>query len=131
MQKRVLIVDDDLEQIEFASSLLEENGMIPIVAMDGDEGIRKAITERPELILLDILMPQKGGIAMIRELKENPETRDIPVIIITGISRGQDFEEKLLTRGFSLPPPYGYIEKPMKPEILLEMIKNVSKPQQK
>lgn len=122
MAKKVLIVDDDVEQIDFASAVLEENGYIPISATDGIEGMDKVKTEKPDLILLDILMPEKGGIAMYRDLRNNDETKDIPVIVVTGVSRGQRFEERMMGRGPNIPAPDGYIRKPMKPEVMLKLL---------
>jgi CheY-like chemotaxis protein len=122
MEKKVLIVDDDVEQIDFASAVLEENGYIPISATDGIEGMDKVKTEKPDLILLDILMPEKGGIAMYRDLRNNDETKDIPVIVVTGVSRGQRFEERMMGREPNIPAPDGYIRKPMKPEVMLKLL---------
>jgi len=125
MTKKVLIVDDEPEAIDFASAVLEENGYIPISAEDGIEGMEKVRAERPGLVLLDIMMPGKGGIAMYRDLRKDEETRDIPVIIITGVARGQRFEESMMRKDPDIPLPDGYIEKPMKPEGLLKLVKKL------
>ncbi|NVL90410.1 MAG: response regulator [Desulfobacterales bacterium] len=122
MAKKILIVDDEPEQIDFASTLLEENGYMPISAMDGVEGMKKAKTENPDLILLDILMPEKSGIGMYQDLKNSEETKNIPVIIITGVARNEHCGSLILTQGKNLPAPDGYIEKPMNPDIVLELI---------
>lgn len=122
MAKKILIVDDEPEAIDYASAVLEENGYIAIGAEDGIEGIEKARVEKPDLVLLDIMMPGKGGIAMYRDLRMDEETKDIPVIIITGVARGQRFEESMMRKDPDIPLPEGYIEKPMKPEGLLELI---------
>jgi CheY-like chemotaxis protein len=122
MAKRVLIVDDEPEAIDFATAVLEENGYLAISAEDGVEGMEKVKAEKPDLVLLDIMMPGKGGIAMYRDLRKDEETKDIPVIIITGVARGQRFEESMMRKDPHIPLPDGYIEKPMKPEGLLELI---------
>jgi len=122
MGKKILIVDDEPEQIDFASALLEENGYTPISATDGLEGMRMVKAEKPDLVLLDIIMPEKGGISMYRDLKSNEETKDIPVIIVTGVTRGERFEEQMIKKDPELPPPDGYIEKPMKTDALLKLI---------
>lgn len=127
MAKRVLIVDDEPEAIDFASAVLEENGYLAIGAEDGVEGMEKVRTEKPDLILLDIMMPGKGGIAMYRDLKKDKETQDIPVIIITGVARGQRFEESMMRKDPDIPLPEGYIEKPMKPDGLLKSVKELLK----
>jgi CheY-like chemotaxis protein len=122
MAKKILVVDDEPEAIDYASAVLEENGYIAIGAEDGIEGIEKARVEKPDLVLLDIMMPGKGGIAMYRDLRMDEETKDIPVIIITGVARGQRFEESMMRKDPDIPLPEGYIEKPMKPEGLLQLI---------
>lgn len=127
MAKKILIVDDEPEAIDYASAVLEENGYLAISAEDGLEGMAKARAEKPALILLDIMMPGKGGIAMYRDLRKDEETRDIPVIIITGVARGQRFEESMMRKVPGIPLPDGYIEKPMKPEGLIEAVKDVLK----
>jgi CheY-like chemotaxis protein len=122
MGKMILIVDDELEQIDYASAVLEEQGYVPIGATDGIEGMEKVRRERPDLVLLDIMMPEKGGIAMYRELKGDQDTRDIPVVIVTGVTRGQKFEERIMGQEPGVPAPDGYIQKPMKPEALIALV---------
>ena len=127
MAKKILIVDDESEAIDYASAVLEENGYIAIGAEDGIEGIEKVRAEKPDLVLLDIMMPGKGGIAMYRDLRKKQETKDIPVIIITGVARGQRFEESMMRKDPHIPLPDGYIEKPMKPEGLLRLVEKLLK----
>jgi CheY-like chemotaxis protein len=127
MAKKVLIVDDEPEAIDFASAVLEENGYLAISAEDGIEGMEKVRAEKPDLVLLDIMMPGKGGIAMYRDLRKDEETKDIPVIIITGVARGQRFEESMMRKDPDIPLPDGYIEKPMKPEGLLKLVEQLLK----
>jgi CheY-like chemotaxis protein len=122
MGKMILIVDDELEQIDYASAVLEEQGYTTIGATDGIKGMEKVRGERPDLVLLDIMMPEKGGIAMYRELREDQDTRDIPVVIVTGVTRGQKFEERIMGQESSIPAPDGYIQKPMKPEALIALV---------
>ena len=125
MGKKILIVDDEPEQIDFASTLLEENGYVPISATNGIDGMKKVKTERPDLILLDILMPERGGIGMYQDLRQSEETKNIPVVIVTGIARGGRFEEFMLTQGQDIPSPDGYVEKPMNPEVVLQLVSDL------
>ncbi len=125
MKKRILIVDDEPEQIEFASTVLEQNGYIPIVAANGVEGMKIVKREKPDLILLDILMPEKSGIGMYHDLKHDDETKNIPVIIVTGVARGGHFDNLMMRQGEALPPSDGYIEKPMNPDNMLKLISDL------
>ena len=81
--------------------------------------------EKPDLVLLDIIMPEKGGISMYRDLKRDEETKGIPVIIVTGVTRGERFEEQMIRQDPELAPPDGYIEKPMKTDALLNLIREL------
>ena len=125
MAKKILIVDDEIEQIDFASTLLEASGYTLITAMDGREGMKKAKAENPDLILMDIMMPGQGGIGMYQDLKHDDETKHIPVIIVTGITRGQGFDDALVRQDQDIPGPEGYIEKPMNPEAVLKMVNDL------
>jgi CheY-like chemotaxis protein len=125
MKKKILIVDDEPEQIEFAAMVMQENGYIPISASDGEEGMKKVHTEKPDLILLDILMPEKGGLGMYKDLKQNEETRNIPVVIVTGVARGGDFQDRMIRQDENLPPPDGYIEKPMNPDAVGKLVNDL------
>ena len=124
-KKKILIVDDEPEQIEFAAMVMQENGYIPISASDGKEGMKKVHTEKPDLILLDILMPEKGGLGMYKDLKQNEETRNIPVVIVTGVARGGDFQDRMIRQDENLPPPDGYIEKPMNPDAVGKLVNDL------
>ena len=125
MKKKILIVDDEEEQIDFASAIVEDNGYEAISAKNGLEGMEKVRRECPHLILLDIMMPEKGGIGMYQELKEDEATRGIPVVIVTGVARGGPFDEELLTQGGLIDPPDGYVEKPMKPDDIVRLLKSL------
>jgi len=129
--KKILIVDDEVEQIDFARTVLEESGYTSISAMNGEEGMKKVRDEKPDLVLLDILMPRRGGIAMYHDLKHNEETRNIPVIIITAIAKvdsgplGAHFKDIMMREGQDTPAPDGYIEKPMNGDRLLKLIRDL------
>lgn len=125
MGKKILIVDDEVEQIEYASTVLEASGYTPIMAMDGKEGMKKVKEEKPDLILMDIMMPERGGIGMYQDLKHDEETKNIPVIIVTGIARGGDFNDLIVRQDQDIPAPDGYIEKPMNADAMLKMVSDL------
>jgi len=121
-KKRVLIVDDEPDVVTFLSSLLEDSGFEVISARDGEEGFRKARSEHPDLISLDITMPQESGVRMYRDVVETAETANIPVIIVTGISK--DFKQFIYGRKH-LKPPAGYFEKPIDKETFLSKVRSL------
>jgi DNA-binding response OmpR family regulator len=118
-KKRILVIDDDPDIVTFLSTLLEDNGYEAIVARDGVEGLTKTQAERPDVVLLDITMPEKSGVRYYREVREDAELKSIPVIIVTGVAT--EFERFISTRK-KVPPPDGFIFKPVDKQKLLDMI---------
>jgi CheY-like chemotaxis protein len=92
VQKRILLVEDDRFLRRACEASLAQRGFIIITAVDGEEGLRLAKSELFDLILLDLLMPKKPGIEVLTELKACAGTRDIPVVILSNSSRGDDKE---------------------------------------
>jgi len=123
MQKRakILLVDDDIDFVEATKMVLESKPYEVIVAYEGDEALRKAREENPDLIILDIIMPVKDGFSAAEQLKKDPQLGKIPVIMLTSFSsRGQD-TSLALSRGFALETE-DYVEKPVTPEELLARV---------
>jgi two-component system alkaline phosphatase synthesis response regulator PhoP len=86
VKKKILIVEDDLPLVKILTDHFVEAGFDIITAGDGQEGLVKALAEQPDLILLDIVMPNMDGMTMLKQLRERPEGRDIPVTILTNLS---------------------------------------------
>jgi len=128
MAKKVLNVEDDADTRTFVSTVLEENGYIPIMAIDGAEGMKKVKEERPDLIILDILMPRESGIKMYHELKLDPNLKDIPVAMLSGVSKRTFLRSQAALTEFgdeTVPEPQAYLEKPVEPEDLAETLKKI------
>ena len=115
--KRILIVEDNEKNLKFFLSLLNSQGYETIEARDGKEGVRLAKDQKPDLILMDIQMPVMDGVTVMKILKENPETKDIPLIALTSYAMKGD-KEKFLSEGF-----VEYIAKPIKVDEFLEVIR--------
>ena len=120
--KTVLVVDDDPDARDFLATVLQDNGFVATMARDGIEAIAMIEQQPPDLVALDITMPEKSGVAVYRKLKEDEQLSGIPVIIVTGIS--DDFEKFISTRR-QVPPPEGYIHKPVDHEEFLRMVKDI------
>ena len=128
MSKKVLVVDDDPDVRLFSVTVLEENGYIPLEAEDGESGLEMIKSEKPDLVILDVLMPRQSGVRLYRELKTSKTLRDVKVIILSGIAKKTFLRsQKALTEfgGAEIPEPEIYLEKPVEPEELAEVIKNV------
>ncbi|KPJ49250.1 hypothetical protein AMJ40_05940 [candidate division TA06 bacterium DG_26] len=96
--KKILIVDDDRDFVDAVSTILEGGGYEVLTASDGEEGLRRAKETRPDLIILDIMMPTREGYSVCRDLKEDPECSRIPILITTAISRepnGESYAGKM------------------------------------
>lgn len=120
--KKILIVDDEPDVIAYLSAFFEDNGFTVLAALNGRDGIRKAREHHPDLISLDITMPQESGIKMLRNLRENPETNHIPVIIITGTPGTLD---QYIEQAGGGEPPAGYFEKPVNRDQLLRKTREI------
>lgn len=93
--KRILLVEDDRFLRRACEASLRQRGFTVIAATDGEEGLRLARADRPDLILLDLLMPKLPGVEVLRALKADPDTKSIPVLILSNSSREQDVSEVL------------------------------------
>jgi len=115
----VLAVDDDPVMCKLLRMILEPKGFEVLEALSGVKGLMVTKRELPDVVLLDIMMPDIDGFDVCRELKLDPKTKDIPIIFVTAMS-GQEH----LDRGMSL-GAQGYITKPFRPEVLIEKLYEV------
>jgi twitching motility two-component system response regulator PilH len=128
MGKKVLVVDDDPDVRLFSVTVLEEHGYTPLEAADGEEGLKVIRAEKPELVILDILMPRQSGIRLYRELKMDKALKNIHVIVLSGIAKKTFLRsQKALTEfgAAEVPEPEVYLEKPVEAEELADVIKKV------
>jgi CheY-like chemotaxis protein len=123
MGQRILVVEDEKDIILVLRMALEKEGYVISEANDGIEALERVQAEKPDLILLDIMMPKLDGYTVNVRLKDNPETAKIPVIIITG--RGQVQEMLKLREELK---STAYLEKPFTVAMLLEKIKELLGP---
>ena len=121
-QKKILVIDDDPDIVLYLSTLLQDNGYATVTAANGQEGIDQVRAERPDIILLDITMPEKSGVRFYRDVRENDELKSIPVIMVTGVM--EEFKKFIHTRR-QVPPPDGYVQKPVNNDELLKLVAEV------
>ncbi|MCX8106516.1 MAG: response regulator [Ignavibacterium album] len=119
--KRILVIDDLPENVFMLQDRLEHEGYEVITAYNGSTGIEKALSELPDLILLDVMMPDITGIEVCRRLVNNPTTKDIPIILVTAKSGAEDTKEGLEAGAFD------YIKKPFNRIELLARVKSALK----
>lgn len=116
--KRILLVEDAATMRMVESMTLRGAGYEVVIANDGEEGVAKAVAERPDLILMDIVMPKMNGLDACKKIRETESTKNIPIIMLTTRSE-EDQVELAFTNGCS-----DYITKPFDTEEFLEKIKS-------
>ena len=116
MGKTILIVEDEPKNMTLTKDILKISGYETIEAVDGRQGVEKAKSARPDLILMDIMMPKMDGYAACREIKADPATKNIPVIMLTAV--GYDLNKRLAKQMGA----DGYVTKPFSRQQLVDAI---------
>ena len=123
---KILIVDDDRDFVESTRTVLESKPYEVVVAYEGEEGLKKAKEENPDLILLDVIMPVKDGFSAAEQLKKDAQLSKIPIVMLTAFSSKRQGSSIPVSRGFTLDTE-DYIEKPVTPEELLVIVERCLK----
>lgn len=123
MATKILVVDDEQDVRTYLRTLFAKEGYEVVTAADGEEGLTVAKETRPDLVVLDIMMPKRTGIMLYRKLKKEETLGRIPVVVLTGLSQyrsffAQDFEQ--------VPHPEAFVEKPPEPDELLELARKLA-----
>jgi len=118
---KILIVDDDPDLVEAVSIILESKGYEVAAAYDGEEGLQKVKTERPDLIVLDVMMPGKDGYAVCKELKGDPACASIPVLLLTAVVSHIPTTKYTQQMGLEMEAD-DYMDKPVEPAELVKRI---------
>jgi two-component system alkaline phosphatase synthesis response regulator PhoP len=122
---KILLIDDDSIFVEATKAVLESEYQV-ITAWNGDEGLEKARNQRPDLILLDVIMPGQDGFQVCGQLKKDPELTKIPVIMLTSFAQHKGKTNIPIDAGLELEAE-GYLEKPVSPGDLLKQVGNMLK----
>ncbi len=146
MGKKVLVIDDEKNTVKFLSVLLTENGYDPIVAYDGQEGMRKIEENDIDLIVLDVMMPKKTGFVLFKQLKKSDQYKNIPILMLTAVAaslteldaqKEDTFERPYDTLRESLRQaikemresgdvrPEMFVDKPVNPDAFIEKVKEL------
>lgn len=116
MKKKILYIEDNEQNLYLVTFILEKHGYEVHAARDGQEGIDSAARVRPDLILLDIQLPQMDGYAVARQLRTNADLAMVPIVAVTSYAMAGD-REKALAAGCN-----GYIEKPINPDTFINQV---------
>jgi len=125
---KILVVDDDPDILTAIGAVLETRNYQVITARDGEEGLSKLKEERPDLMILDLLMPRKDGFAVCKELEDPRWSKysDIPILILTSVREEVSRRRYELETGLSLDVD-DYVEKPIDPFLLVKRVENLLK----
>ena len=118
---RILVIDDEIHVLQLAQLGLGMEGFLIIPAMTGAEGLEKATSDPPDLILLDVNLPDISGLEVCRKLKASSTTRDIPVLFLSAMGQQQDVEKGLKAGGID------YVVKPFRVKQLRDQIQKILK----
>ncbi|MFH1353345.1 MAG: response regulator, partial [bacterium] len=111
MSSKILVVDDEENIVELITVNLENAGYTVISAFDGESGLKKALSEMPDLVILDARMPGMDGFSVCKSIKDNPKTKDIPVIFLTAATQKKDYENaKVSGCDYYFPKPFDPLE---------------------
>jgi len=116
---RILVIDDEIHVIQLAQLGLGTEGFVVLAAMTGAEGLEKATSELPDLILLDVNLPDLSGLEICRKLKASSATRDIPVLFLSAMGQQHDVEKGIKAGGID------YVVKPFKVKQLRDQIRQI------
>ncbi len=120
MSKKILIVDDEEDMRIYLQTLLRKAGYDTALAVNGEDAGEVLAREKPDLITLDILMPKRSGLNFFERLRGDDSAKALPVIVISGVTRSDDFFEKEKLGGPTL-----FVEKPIKPDSLLQQVRQL------
>ncbi len=121
---KILVVDDDPDLVETVSMMLESRNFEVITAYGGNEGLLKARSQRPDLIVLDVMMPDKDGFEVCKELKADPELSDIPVLLLTAVA-SKISETRYTPRMGMETDADDYVDKPVEPEEIVRRVERL------
>jgi two-component system alkaline phosphatase synthesis response regulator PhoP len=123
MSKKVLVVDDDPDFVDAVKAVIEKGGYHVDIAYDGKEALEQVAKSKPDVIILDIMMPVMNGHEACKVLKADPATAEIPIIMLTAVA-SRVLSSKYTHRDMLESDAEDYLPKPVEPEELLERIKD-------
>ena len=121
---KILVADDEPQILDIVTRILDGAGHQVLTAIDGEEAVRRVYETHPDLVLLDIRMPRKDGATVAQQLRDDPRTREIPVVFLTGLIRTSEADQRGGRTGRNL-----YLAKPFDAEQLLRTVELATRPE--
>ncbi len=125
--KTVLIVDDEPDIVNYLDMILQDNGYETLTAANGNEALELVKKEKPALVTLDISMPEASGTRFYKEVRTDPELKEIPVFIVTavtGLGGDETAYERFISNRRLVPPPEGFFHKPIDREEFIQAVRD-------
>ncbi len=135
---KILIIDDDPDILTYVAEILQDNSYETATAADGAAGLARVREARPDLVILDLMMPKKSGIRFLNEIRQDADLRDVPILVLSGATgvTGVDMRQYLRDQPFrdrkekalGVSPdiaPDAYLDKPVDPGVLLETVRKL------
>ena len=120
---KILIIEDEPDTAKVVAKRLTQSSFEVVVAIDAYEGVKFVHKERPDLVILDLMLPAGGGLSVLKNMRMTAEIRYIPVVVLTGI-KNEDYKQQILDEGVE-----AYLEKPYEPDVLISTIQDILKKQ--
>ena len=116
---KILIIEDEPDTVKVVAKRLTQSGFEVVVAVDAYEGVKFAHKEKPDLIILDLMLPAGGGLSVLKNIRMTTGIRSTPVVVLTGI-KNEGYKQQILDKGVE-----AYLEKPYDPDVLISTIRNI------
>ena len=120
---KILVADDEPQVLDIVARILDGAGHHVLTAINGEEALRRVYETHPDLVLLDIRMPRKDGATVAQQMRDDPRTREIPVVFLTGLIRVSEADQRGGRTGRNL-----FLAKPFEARELLEMVDLATRP---
>ena len=126
IKAKILVVEDNIDEVKLIKMILESEGYEVVTALNGNEAKEKMKNEKPDFILLDVMMPEMDGFAFCSWIRSNEDYKSLPVVLLTGVAK-HILDTKYPLNGVMRTDADDYLEKPIKPEFLLDTIARLLK----
>ncbi|MDD4201891.1 MAG: response regulator [Candidatus Omnitrophica bacterium] len=120
-KNKVLIIEDESDMVKILNKRFSQNEFDVLVSSEGSQGVSIAQNNKPDIIVLDLMLPTGDGLEVLESLNGLPETKDIPVIVVTG-NKDERYKKQVIDKGVA-----AYLEKPYSFETLMDIINNIFK----
>ena len=126
--RRALIIDDEPDVATYLGTLLSDHGWNVRMAHDADKGLELAREETPDVVLLDLMMPDRGGLSALVELRKSPKLGSVPIVIVSGIQETLTADFRNFLARFKYRKADAFLDKPVEPEKLLQTVDELTQP---